>query len=264
MSRKLIRSRLRRTVLLVAVAGVAIVVRAPAAFAHCHAFTISASPSTVNEGGNVTVTVKRDGHVADSQVDARTVNGTATSGQDFTGGMRTVKFTGSQTSKSFTVPTINDSKAEGTETFQVELVQGSAQGCTGSGYVYGPPKTVTIARNDQPTATKSPTPPPHHTSPPTSPGGGTTNGTSPSATASGTPAPTTPPAGATTPPTGATTTAPGVVAEPSPTIDGGLADSPSNDSGGGASTGLVVLAAVLLAALFAGGGVYLRRRGTHL
>ena len=138
------------------------------AFAQCHAFTISASPGTVDEGGSVTVTVERDGDVGPSSVRVRTVDGTAQAGSDYAGVTdRTVQFT-EGTTESFVVGTTNDTAKEGAETFRVELVEDSGAGCaTNPNFVYGPPATVTIRASDQPLPTTPPaTTPPPRTSPP--------------------------------------------------------------------------------------------------
>src|SRR4051812_14473237 len=57
---------LPRALVVAGLGGALLVVQAPDALASCHAFTVSASPSTVAEGGTVTVTVTRDGNVRES------------------------------------------------------------------------------------------------------------------------------------------------------------------------------------------------------
>lgn len=57
----------------------------PQALVACHAFTVSASPSPVDEGGSVTVTVRRDAAVNPSNISVETVNESAIAGQDYTG-----------------------------------------------------------------------------------------------------------------------------------------------------------------------------------
>ena len=57
---------------------------ATAATAACHSFDLEVSPSSVAEGGQVQVTVSRDGAVADSGVKVTAAGGTARSGIDFT------------------------------------------------------------------------------------------------------------------------------------------------------------------------------------
>ena len=147
------------------VAGVVAALLGPVrpAVAACHAFTISVSPSTVDEGGSVTVRVDRDGDVSPSSVRVRTVDRTAKAGSDYAASDRTVTFTDG-TRESFVVGTTDDGAREGAETFRVELVEGSGAGC-GTSYVYGPPAVVTIRANDQPL----PTSPPPTTRRPTSP-----------------------------------------------------------------------------------------------
>ena len=246
----------RRMLSLAVLAGAAIVIPAPTALAACHAFMIDASPRTVAEGGKVTVTVGRDGNVSPSRVDARAVNGTARSGSDFTGGQRrTISFT-NETSKTFTIPVVNDAAREGAETFRVELVTGSGDGCTvNPNFSYDPPVTVTIGANDQPAATRSPSPRPRATSPPAA-SGGTTQGTSPTPTAATSPTATIRP---TAPPLATSQHPLNPLGEQTPDSSGVVADSQVNDDGG-LTTGLLAVAAGLLAAVVIGAAAYLRRR----
>jgi hypothetical protein len=130
------------------------------ALASCHAFSVSASPSSVTEGGKVTVTVTRDGDVAPSNIDLTTVNRTAKAGTDYKALSTHVEFT-SGTEQTFTVSTINDSVHESTETFALHL--SNPGGCFGSGYVVGDDAIVTIIDNDQASL-----PSPTHTSTPQS------------------------------------------------------------------------------------------------
>ena len=152
--------RWQRFALLAILAAAGMVVSVPPAFAACHAFTITATPTTVTEGGTVTVTVKRDGALNPSSVDVRTTDGSARSGQDFTGGRKTMSFT-TETAKSYTIAIINDTTPEAAETFGVQLVTGSGSGCAiNPNFSYGPPVTITIRASDQPAATSPPSSPP--------------------------------------------------------------------------------------------------------
>ena len=120
--------------------------KAPDAFAACHAFTVSASPETVAEGGALTVTVKRDGQVLPSGVDVTTVNDSAKAGDDFEGGTTKVTFT-SGTEQSFRISTKDDSNTETSERFKLHLSNGT--GCTpGVTFSYGADQIVTIQDND--------------------------------------------------------------------------------------------------------------------
>jgi hypothetical protein len=171
---------LRRGLVLAAVTGISVLVPMTAAQAACQAFTVTASPTTAAEGGQVLVTVHRDAALNPSAVDVSTVDGSAKSGQDFAGGRRTISFT-TETQKSFPLPITNDRAAEPSETFQVALVRGSGSGCAiDPNFTYGPPVRITIQASDQsapvatpsasparPTATAPanggvPTPPPTH------------------------------------------------------------------------------------------------------
>jgi hypothetical protein len=167
------------------------------AWAACHAFTVSVSPSTVAEGATVTVTVRRDGAVAPSNVDVSTVDETAAAGSDYQALQRTVSFT-TDVQQTFTVPVTNDATAEPAETFRLHL--SNPGGCSiNTNFSLGSDARVTVAASD--------TPPPA-TTPPT---------TSPPSTAP----PTTQPGPETTVPRATTTTAPDQLTtdstEPSPT-----------------------------------------------
>jgi hypothetical protein len=251
MSRQIIRHRLRRSLVLVSLVFAAMTVSVPAAFAACHAFTISASPTTVTPGGHVTVTVKRDGALNPSSVDVRTVDGSARSGQDYAGGRRTISFT-TETEKSYTIATMKDSTPDAAETFRIELVPGSGSGCEiNPNFTYGPPVTVTISASVHPSPTSSPRTSPAQPTPHASPA--PTGRVQPAATI----------AGATARPT-ATATGPSartsvadipvpVTPLPAPTNshDGTpLASARSGDSSG-RSTGTIVIAMIVAAAVLA-------------
>ncbi|HEX4934547.1 MAG TPA: Calx-beta domain-containing protein, partial [Gemmatimonadaceae bacterium] len=106
---------------------------------------------------SVTLTVRRMGPAtAAASVRWTTADGTATAGQDFgTNGSATQRSgslswaAGDATSRTIVIPILNDTLAEGTETFTVSLN-------TPSGVVLGSPSsaTVSIADNDSPPATE--------------------------------------------------------------------------------------------------------------
>jgi hypothetical protein len=145
---------------LAAVTGISALIPMTDAQAACQAFTVTASPTTAAEGGQVLVTVHRDAALNPSAVDVSTVDGSAKSGRDFAGGRRTISFT-TETQKSFSVAITNDSAPEPSETFQVTLVRGSGSGCAiDPNFTYGPPVRITIRASDQsapvPTPSASP------------------------------------------------------------------------------------------------------------
>ena len=118
----------------------------------------SAATYSVGEGaGQLTVTVTRTGDTAGtSTVHYATSNGTATAGSDYTNTSGDLTFGPTVTSRTFTVPIIDDSLVEGNETFTVKLT-------VPTGATLGSPSTatVTIADNDStPTPTPTPTPSP--------------------------------------------------------------------------------------------------------
>jgi hypothetical protein len=200
------------------------------AMAACHAFTISANPSTVAEGGSVTVTVTRDAAVDDSSVKVTSVNGSAAAGQDFPAVDRTVSMTGSATTQTFTVATINDTAPESTEMFSLHLSNGG--GCAvNTNFQYGSDAPIQIQDNDA-----APPPPtaPAPAAPPTAPP------TTVRATTTTVPATTTTTLVAETTTTSDTTTTTGEV--------GLNADSAadSDEGGGGGGTAVLVLLALAL------------------
>ncbi len=138
--------RLRAVLIAGLAVGTTTVWSAPVAQAACHSFVVSAS-SPVTEGAAVNVTVTRDAGVADSHVTVSTVDGSATAGSDYTGSTRTVSFTGSGTSQSFSILTTNDSAVEAAETFKLHL--SDPGGCAPNpNFALGPDATVTINDND--------------------------------------------------------------------------------------------------------------------
>jgi hypothetical protein len=135
----------------VAVAITALIVLATPALAIC---TFSFQPSTyqVNEGvGSVTITVVRD-NTAAAAVRARTVNGSATEGQDYTAVNIQIFFMTGTLQRSFDVPILDDNIVEGQEQFTVELSDGACSANPAGSYVppdsYGDPAKVTIIDDD--------------------------------------------------------------------------------------------------------------------
>ena len=107
----------------------------------------SATNYNVNEGdGTVTVTVTKTGNTAvPAAVNYATSDGTATAPSDYTTTSGTLTFAPTETSKTFTVPIIQDTVYEGNETFTVTL-------STPVGATLGAPNpaTVTIIDDDPP------------------------------------------------------------------------------------------------------------------
>lgn len=116
-----------------------------------------AATLSVNEGSNnVVLTVTRTGDSSGtSTVHYATANGSATSGSDYTATSGDLTFGPGITSRTFSVPIIDDSISEGNETFTATL------SAPGGGASLGMPSkaTVTIIDNDgSSTPTPSPTP----------------------------------------------------------------------------------------------------------
>jgi hypothetical protein len=86
-------------------------------------FSFGASTYTVDEGGtSLTVTVNREfGAVGAVAVNYATGDGTATAGQDYTATSGTLTFAAGETSKTFTVPILNDALVESGETILLTL-----------------------------------------------------------------------------------------------------------------------------------------------
>jgi YD repeat-containing protein len=105
-------------------------------------FTIS-SNGAVTEGANSVFTVTKNGTASVSMsVNYATANGTAVQPGDYTSTSGTLTFTTAQTSKTVSVPTINDTAVESPETFTMTL---SAP--TG-GATIGSPGSATATIND--------------------------------------------------------------------------------------------------------------------
>lgn len=107
-------------------------------------FTIS-SNGAVTEGTNSIFTVTKNGTASVSMsVNYATANGTAVQPGDYTSTSGTLTFTTAQTSKTVSVPTINDAAVESDETFTMSLsapTGGATVGSPGSA-------TATINAND--------------------------------------------------------------------------------------------------------------------
>jgi len=118
------------------------------------AFSLSSAGYSVSEGdGHATVTINRTGSIVPASVHFATTGGTATAGSDYTAVSQTVSFASGETSKTVSVPIIDDSQIEGSETVQLSLSSPSA------GATLGSPSsaTLTIADNDRAFAFSSPT-----------------------------------------------------------------------------------------------------------
>ncbi len=172
---------------LLSVAVVALVFgMAPTASAGCHAFRVAVQPATVAEGGEVTVTVSRDGAFGASRIDIESVDGTATRGADYVQvARRTISFT-SEVEQSLRVSTVDNADAESSETFRLHL--SNPGGCAvNPNFDVGPDAVVTITDNDQVQPTSPPTTAaPTSTSRPTTSTAGSSTSTAPSADATST------------------------------------------------------------------------------
>jgi uncharacterized repeat protein (TIGR01451 family) len=99
---------------------------------------------TVSESaGNVSVTLRRaGGSAANASVLVTTVNGTAIDGKDFGGVDQTVVFGPGQTTKTVTVPILQNLLPDGDRTFSVRL------GSAGGGATIGTPSTASVKIQD--------------------------------------------------------------------------------------------------------------------
>jgi hypothetical protein len=111
-------------------------------------FSFGASSYSIEEAGtSLTVTVNREfGAVGAVSVNYATGDGTATAGQDYTATSGTLTFAAGETSKTFTVPILNDALVESGETILLTL--GIPTGGASLGDVAD--AVVTIADNDGP------------------------------------------------------------------------------------------------------------------
>jgi hypothetical protein len=106
-------------------------------------FSIS-SNGPVIEGATSVFTVTKTGTASGTlTVDYGTASGSATSGSDFTATSGTLTFLAGDTSKTFSVPTIDDTVFEGAETFTGNLSNPSGSATIGTGSA-----TATINDND--------------------------------------------------------------------------------------------------------------------
>ena len=110
-------------------------------------FTFSAAAYSVGEAGhNATITINRGSLTATAAtVHFASANGSATAGSDYTTVDQTVSFAAGETSKTVTVPIIDDSVVESSETVLLSLSSPS------SGATLGSPSsaTLTIVDNDR-------------------------------------------------------------------------------------------------------------------
>jgi hypothetical protein len=104
--------------------------------------------SVAESAGVATITVVRSGTNLASGVTVpfKTANGSAVALADYTAKAGTLTFGAGETSKTFTVPIINDTRLEGNKTFQVLL------GTPGGGGVLGSPSTATVTIVEDDTA----------------------------------------------------------------------------------------------------------------
>ena len=107
-------------------------------------FELAPDSVTVNEdAGTVTFTVNRLGGMkGEVSVNFSTADGSATAGSDYGATSGTLTFANNETSKTVTIPILDDNADEPDETFTVNL-SGATAGAT-----TGPPATVTITDND--------------------------------------------------------------------------------------------------------------------
>jgi hypothetical protein len=105
----------------------------------------SSSTYSVNENdGTVTITVNRSGGTHTGTVQYSTSNGTGTAGSDYTATSGLLLFGTNETSKTFTIPILNDTASEGNESINVTLLNPSLS------FTLGTPSsaTITIVDND--------------------------------------------------------------------------------------------------------------------
>lgn len=243
MDARLLRARMRRSVVALVAACVVLVLQRPASAA-CHfaAFEASSQSRTVGENaGQVQLTVELVGGqpTCAGTVDYQTFNGTAASGQDYTARQGTLTFTtGDDRKESFTVPILEDAADEPSQTFTVRLSNG-----TGDITASDTPATVTITDNDP--APQQSAPATASQKPRSTPSASASARGSPSASASASHSPS---------PTQSPTTAQSATPTPSPTLEA----APAGDTGGGGAAVAAVVAALVLAA--GGAGYWFWRR----
>jgi hypothetical protein len=110
------------------------------------ALQFSNAAYAVNEtGGNATITVTRSGGSTGAvSIDYATANGTATAGSDYTPASGTLNFAAGETTKTFTIPILNDALVEGLETIQLTLSNPTGGATLGSQAT----ATLTITSDD--------------------------------------------------------------------------------------------------------------------
>lgn len=105
-------------------------------------FTIG-TPTAVTEGTSPVFTVTKTGTATGScSVSFATANGTATAGSDYTAASGTLSFLTADTSKTFSVATIDDTTVESAETFAASLSNPTG------GATLGSPSSATATVND--------------------------------------------------------------------------------------------------------------------
>lgn len=233
--------KLLHVVLVVGAVSTALFFGGSSAVASCHAVSLSAQNNPVDEGEIVTIRVQRDGIAGTTSFRIKTVNGSATAGQDYPSFNEKLTWTtasGTQ-AKNYELRIADDSAKEGEETFRVELSEpGGTENCTPLTFQNNN-MTVRIKASDQ-GATPAPTAAP--TAAPT---------TQPTTSAT-----TTPSASPTASPSSSPTPTPLATFTPFPTI------TPSADDDDGLSGLDIAGIAIGAGALLSGGLLwYLRRRG---
>jgi hypothetical protein len=105
-------------------------------------FRFASDPNVnVAEGaGSLVLAVSRvNGSIGSASVNYATANGTAVAGSDYTAASGTLSFADGETQKTITIPIVQDTIFEGTETFSVMLSNGTG------GATVGTPSKVTIS-----------------------------------------------------------------------------------------------------------------------
>ena len=110
-------------------------------------FNVNPTSVSVDENaGTASITIERSGTVGAVTVDYTTQNGTATSGSDYTASSGTLNWADGESSKTITVPIIDDTLAESDETFQVVLSNATGGASIGANAT----AQITINANDNP------------------------------------------------------------------------------------------------------------------
>lgn len=238
-----------------------VAIGSPAGACGHSAYFVSGAYSTT-EGSSVNVAIRRDANSCGgpSSVEYATVDGTAKAGSDYTAVSGTATFEmgpDPAAQRTFAVPIIKDSEAEGAETFTVVLRMSAAKGVISS---LGPPATVTIAANTQSAPAPSPTAPGAPAAASTAPGAPAAPATGP-APARAAPttrlSPSTTVARSTSTSTSTTSTS-----TTSTTILGGdeIAAAPASSKGRGLPAGLLLALLAVVLAVSVALGSWIRRR----